>query len=116
MIVSKICFMKIYNGHCTSDLIVSNPLFTKRESHLVTYQSGENQSQIDYILVKRQNIKLVRDVKVIPNEECVTQHKILACDTRIVKREDRCKKFVADISNKFCETFTGKIMISQVSK
>ena len=48
------------------NLVVSNSLFTKRRSHLVSYKSGENQSQIDYILVKRQNIKLVRDVKVIP--------------------------------------------------
>ena len=42
-----------------------------------TYQSGENQSQINYILVKQQNINLVHDVKVIPNEECVNQHKLL---------------------------------------
>ena len=66
------------------NLVVLNSLFTKRESHLVTYQSGENQSQIDYILVEWQNIKLVCDVKVIPNEECVSQHKLLVCDARIV--------------------------------
>ena len=35
------------------------------------------------------------DVKVIPNEECVTQHKLLVCDARIVKSEDWCKKFVS---------------------
>ena len=58
------------------NLVVSNSRFTKRVCHLVTYQSGKNQNQIDYILVKRQNMKLVRDVKVIPNEECVTQHKL----------------------------------------
>ena len=40
-------------------------------------------SQIDYILVKWQNIKLVRDVKVIPNEECE--------NAKIVKSEDWCK-------------------------
>ena len=51
------------------NLVLSNSLFTKRESHLVTYQSGENQCQIDYTLVKPQNIKLVRDVKIIPKEE-----------------------------------------------
>ena len=73
---------------------MSNSLFAKRESHLVTYQSGENQSQTDYMLVKWQNIKLVQDVKVIPNEECVTQLKLLVCDARIVISEDRCKKFV----------------------
>ena len=76
------------------NLVASSSLFRKRKSHLLTYQFGENQSQIDYILVKWQNIKLVRDVKVIPNEECVTQHNLLACYARIVKSEDRCKKFV----------------------
>ena len=76
------------------NLVASNSLFRKRKSHLLTYQFGENQSQIDYILVKWQNIKLVRDVKVIPNEECVTQHNLLACYARIVKSEDGCKKFV----------------------
>ena len=71
-----------------------NSLFMKRGSHLVTYQSGENQSQIDYILVKQQNIELVHDVKAIPNEESVTLHKLLVCDASIVKSEDWCKKFV----------------------
>ena len=59
------------------NLVVSNSLFTKRES-----QSGENQSLIDYILMKVQNIKLVRDVKVIPNEGCVTQQNLLVCDCK----------------------------------
>ena len=58
------------------NLVVSNSRFTKRVSHLVTYQSGKNQNQIDYILVKRQNTKSLSDVKVIPNDECVTQHKL----------------------------------------
>ena len=78
----------------THSLVVSNSLFTKRESHLVTHQSGENQSQIDYIFVKRHNIKLVRGIKVIPSKECVTHYKLLSCDARIVKSEDWCKKFV----------------------
>ena len=59
------------------------------------------------------------DVKVIPIEECVAQHKLLVCDTRIAKNEDRCEKFVAkrrvwklqeaDLGDKLCETFTGEI-------
>ena len=61
----------------------------------------------------------MRDVKVIPNEECVTQHKLLICDGRIAKSEDRYKKLVpkrlvwklqqADFRDKFCETFTGEM-------
>ena len=76
------------------NLVVLNLLFTKRERHLVTYQSDEYQSQIDYILVKQQNIKLVRDIKVIPNEECVTQENLLVSDVRIVKSKDRSKIFL----------------------
>ena len=76
------------------NLVVSNSLFTKSKTHLVTYQHGENQSQTDQIMVKQQNIMLICDVNTIPNEECVSQHKVLVCDARIVKSEDWCKKFV----------------------
>ena len=61
----------------------------------------------------------MRGVKVIPSEECVTEHKIFVCDARIVKSEDRCKKFVpkrrvwklkqSDLRDKFCETFTDEM-------
>ena len=66
----------------------------KKESHLLTYQSGENQSYIDYILVKLKNIKLVRDVKIISNEECVNQQSLLVCHARVIKSEDQFRKFV----------------------
>ena len=110
---------------CSLILVVSNPLSTKRESHLVTYESGKNQSQIDYILVTRKNIKLVCDMKVIPNEECVTSHKLPVFDAKIVKSEDRSKTFVPKrrgSSNKlifvisFLKFLEGKLMTPQVSK
>ena len=44
---------RILNFAIAHNLVVSNSLFTKRESHLVTYRFGENQSQFDYILIKR---------------------------------------------------------------
>ena len=59
-------YERILEFAVTYNLVVSNSFFTKRKSHLVIYQSGENQSQVGYILVKQ----------VIPNEECVTQHNI----------------------------------------
>ena len=55
-------------------------------------------------------------MKVIPNEQCVTQHKLLVCDSRIVKSENLGKKFVPkqciwkpNLCDKFCETLTGEI-------
>ena len=64
---------KILEFTVAHNLVVSNSVFMKRQSHQVTYQPGENKSQIDYNLVKQQNIKLVRNVQVIPTEVCVTQ-------------------------------------------
>ena len=46
-------------------MMVGNTLFKKRVSRLVTYQSGDVSSQIDYILFRKTNRKMVKDVKVI---------------------------------------------------
>ena len=93
---------------------------------MVTYQSGENQSQFDYIQVKQQNIKLVHDVKVIPNEEFVTQHKLPVCDARIAKVKIGVKNLYQNsmygISNRlifmisFVNLLQMKYMTFQVSR
>ena len=49
-----------------NDLIVGNTCFIKRDSHLITYSSGNHLSQIDYILYRKSFRKMVTDVKVIP--------------------------------------------------
>ena len=54
--------------------VPGNSYFTKKDNHMITYQSGGINSQIDYILVRRSGFKLIRDIKVIPGEEVVTQH------------------------------------------
>ena len=63
-----------------NDLRVGNTWFTKRDSHLITYSSGDHRTQIDYILYRRNLSWAVKDVKVIPNEECVQQHHLVICD------------------------------------
>ena len=66
-----------------NNLVVAYSHFIKRDSHLVTFESGGNRSQIDCILGKKRDLKLVRNCKVIPNEECVhAQHKLLVCDPK----------------------------------
>ena len=54
-------------------------LFVKRDSHIITYQSGNAKTQIDFILLRKRNLKMAKDIKVIPSEECVPQHKLLMC-------------------------------------
>ena len=45
--------------------------FVKRDSHLITYQSGNAKTQINFILLRKRNLKMAKDIKVIPSEECV---------------------------------------------
>ena len=66
-----------------NDLVVGNSFFQKRDSHLITYASGPSHSQIDFILMRKRDLKLVKDIKVIPSEECAPQHKLLVCDLNV---------------------------------
>lgn len=56
------------------NLLVGNITFKKRASHLVTYHCGLLKTQGDYWLVRRDQRKFVKDVKVLLSEECITQH------------------------------------------
>ena len=50
-------------------------------------------SEVDYIIVRQEDKAKVRDVKVIPNEECVLKHKLLVMDMQFSTRKRRRKKF-----------------------
>ena len=65
------------------DLVIGNTLFKKRNSHLITYASGDHENQVDYILFRRGLRKHIWDVKVILGEECLTQHRLLVCIFKI---------------------------------
>ena len=64
---------------CTLDWYI----IQKRNSHLITYASGDHETQVDYILFRKGLRKYIRDVKVIPGEECLTQHRLLVCIFKI---------------------------------
>ena len=77
------------------DHVIGNTLFRKRNSHLVTYASGDHETQVDYILFRRSLRKHIRDVKVIPGEECLLQHRLLVCTFRITVLPKPKRKFTA---------------------
>jgi hypothetical protein len=64
------------------DLLIANTLFRKRESHLVTFRSGQHSSQVDFILATRENRRACFDCKVLPRECVVPQHKLVVVDFR----------------------------------
>ena len=59
-------------------------------SWLTTFRSGETETMIDYFLVNRWSVK---DVKVIPGEEIVSQHCPLLMDMVFKKKVRRKVKF-----------------------
>ena len=59
------------------ELCVANTWFRKGEKRKVTYREGENESEIDFVLVGKGNRKYLRDVKVIPGD---IQHRLVVVD------------------------------------
>ncbi|XP_046994112.1 craniofacial development protein 2-like [Schistocerca americana] len=65
---------KIMEFAMAFDLVITNAYFQRKREKLITYRSGENKSQIDYILCRRKNGGEVRNTKVIYGEGIATQH------------------------------------------
>ena len=69
-------------------LHLMNTCFQKRKSLLITFRSGETETMIDYILVNNKYRSSVKDVKVIPGDELLSQHCLLLMDM-VFKRTSR---------------------------
>ena len=84
-----------------NELAVGNSWFKKKFEHLVTYQSGDCKTQIDYMLYRSfiSFRKMVSNVKVIVGEECATQHKLVVGDFKVCTHAHP-KKFVRRTSLK----------------
>ena len=79
-----------------NELIVGNTWFKKKPKHLVTYQSGNADTQIDFILYRQSFRKQVSNVKVIHvlGEEIALQHRLLVGDFRVSIPPQPKRKFV----------------------
>ena len=76
----------------TFGLTIGNTWFKRNEKRLITYASGEGKSIIDFIIVRAEDRKLIRNVKVIPGLEIVRQHKLVVCDIKFkVNRVQKVK-------------------------
>ena len=73
------------------DMAVVNTFFKKRGKQKITYKSGQGQSQIDFIMTRREDLKMFSDCKVITGEEVVHQHR-LVCGVVKVKVQGKKDK------------------------
>ena len=55
------------------ELCTANTWFKKGEKRKVTYSTGRNGTEIDFVLVGKKNRKYLRDVKVIPGRRASAQ-------------------------------------------
>ena len=96
------------------ELACMNTWFQKFDRHLITYESGGIESQIDYILVRREDKRNVTNCKVILGEACVKQHRLLVMDWKIKgrkpkKRKRRSRLKVWNLKGEKCEQFKAKV-------
>ena len=82
------------------NFVVANTWFKNNEGRLITYEiPGKCRTVIDYFLIRKSDRKLIRDVTVIQQEECISGHKLILCvldlKERLTKRKmefvNRCK-------------------------
>ena len=79
-------------------MAVVNTYFKKREEHRVTYRSGGRESQLDYILCKRECLKDIEDCKVVANESVARQHRMVVCRMTLKKKKrERTERTMARI-------------------
>ena len=70
-------------------MVVGNTFFKKDDEKLNTYKSGNRATVIDYAVVQKEVMKKVKDIKVIPGEECFSQHRLLIMDLMMEHRAVR---------------------------
>ena len=79
----------VLNFALAYDLLIANTFFRKQWSHLVTFSSGQNSSQINFVLARGEDRRACLDCKVIPGECVVPQHKLVVADFRFQVRVRR---------------------------
>ena len=79
------------------ELCVAHTWFKKTDKRKITFKSGNNESEIDFILVNKGNRKHLKEVKVILWK---LQHRLLVADVdkrklnKVIKKESRVKRMV----------------------
>ena len=62
-----------------NNMAIVNTYFEKRLSRKITYTSGDRNTQIDYILFRRGDMKMTQNCYVLPGEAVAKQHKVVVC-------------------------------------
>ncbi|XP_068728698.1 uncharacterized protein [Montipora capricornis] len=98
-------FEGVHGGNGVGERNVEGKML-KGEKRKVTYSAGENETEIDFVLVEKGNRKYLKDAKVIPGE---LQHRLVVTD--LVKKKVVRKKAIERRKErvlKACDEVCGK--------
>ena len=79
------------------DLEIVNTYFKKKDEHRVTYKSGGKNTQVDYVMYRRRNLKEICDCKVILNECVAKQHCMVVCKMVLMVEKKKAEKVKPNI-------------------
>ncbi|XP_071729258.1 uncharacterized protein [Rutidosis leptorrhynchoides] len=71
------------------DLAVANSFFKKTGAQLATFHSGGHSTQIDYLLLRKGDLRTCGDCKVLTDLTCSSQHRLLVMDLALRRRATR---------------------------
>ncbi|XP_071727029.1 uncharacterized protein [Rutidosis leptorrhynchoides] len=71
------------------DLVVANSFFRKTEAQLATFHSGGHSTQIDYLLLRKGDLRACKDCRALTTWTCSTQHRLLVMDLVLQRRVTR---------------------------
>ena len=70
-------------------MAIVQTFFQKRESHKITYRSGDHKTEIDWLVMKQNQKWRVKDCKVLAGEHVTTQHKPQLWTLKYSERQDQ---------------------------
>ena len=88
---------RILDFAVSTNMVISSSMFKKTDRQLVTYESGGLMSTVDYILTRKEDKQSVKNVKTIPGEECVRQHRLLVGEFLFAGTKERRKTYIPQI-------------------
>ena len=94
---------KIIKFGLKHELLVTNTFFKKKAAHNITYKSGGNETQADYILYRKGFKKDVTDCKTIAGEAVAPQHRVVVCRLKM-EVKNRSGKEIREKETQLVET------------
>ena len=87
---------KILETAVAHNIFIVNTKFKKSTEHLITYKSRVGVSQIDFFLVRREDLSECKNCKVLPGDSLEGHHRLLVLDLEMTTKRCQRKRVLAE--------------------